>query len=36
MPDQRQRTALPPLQARLRLIPEFRLLQASTWIAPAM
>lgn len=35
MPDQIQRTALPPLPARLRLTPEFRLLLASSWIAPA-
>lgn len=34
MVDQQRETALPPLPARFRLSPEFRLLLASTWIAP--
>ena len=35
MPEQKPDIALPPLPARLRLIPEFRLLLASTWVVPA-
>jgi hypothetical protein len=35
MPDRRRENALPPLPARFRLTPEFRLLLAATWIAPA-
>jgi hypothetical protein len=34
MPDRRRENVLPPLPARFRLTPEFRLLVASTWIAP--
>jgi len=33
--DVKRGTVLPPLPARFRLSPEFRLLVASTWVAPA-
>jgi len=35
MPDRRSADSLSPLPSRFRLTPEFRLLLASTWIAPA-
>ena len=35
MPDRRPEDSLSSLPARFRLTPEFRLLLASTWIAPA-